>query len=110
MSSSGRNDGLEDGLREHERDRATRRPAPFADHPRYEVRGPLGEGATSVVLRAWDRELKRTVALKVLRDSLALQADARERFRREAEAAARLIHPHVVAVHDAGEHDGKLYL
>jgi serine/threonine-protein kinase len=78
--------------------------------PRYELRGLLGEGTSARVHRAWDRELKREVALKVLRDAGSFTPVARERFRREAQAAARVAHPNAVAVYDAGEHDGTLYL
>ena len=80
------------------------------DLPRYEVRGRLGEGATAVVYRAWDRTLNRWVALKVLREVSSLSEVARERFHREARAAAGLAHPNVVAVHDAGEAEGRLYI
>ena len=78
--------------------------------PRYELRGRLGEGTSAVVYRAWDRELQRPVALKVLRDSAALSDVARERFRREARAAGGLSHPNVVHVHDVGEVEGRLYI
>jgi len=77
---------------------------------RYELQGRLGEGATAVVYRAWDRELKRPVAVKVLREHAALSEIARQRFRREATTAAGLAHPHVVQVFDAGEAQGKLYI
>jgi len=77
---------------------------------RYEIRGRLGEGATAVVVRAWDRELKRPVAVKILRDTALLRDVARERFRREAQAAASLVHPNVVALYDAGEEGGHLHL
>ena len=77
---------------------------------RYEVRERLGEGATAIVYRAFDRQLNRPVALKVLRDTLGMSELARQRFRREAQAAAGLSHPNIVTVHDAGETDGRLYL
>jgi serine/threonine protein kinase/beta-glucanase (GH16 family) len=78
---------------------------------RYETRERLGEGTTAIVFRAWDRDLKRFVALKVLREVAGLSPIARERFRREAEAAAGLTHPNVVTLHDAGETpEGQLYL
>jgi hypothetical protein len=86
-------------------------PEPAAPRlPRYEVRDRLGEGASAVVYRAWDRELGRPVALKVLRDLAGFGQVARERFHREAQAAAGLSHPNVVTVHDAGEHEGRLYI
>jgi len=78
--------------------------------PRYEIRERVGEGATAVVYRAWDRELKRTIALKVLRGRAAMSDVLRERFHREAQATAGLDHAHVIRVHDAGEHRGELYL
>jgi tRNA A-37 threonylcarbamoyl transferase component Bud32 len=78
--------------------------------PRYDVQAKLGEGATAVVYRAWDRELRRTVALKILRESAGFSDIGRQRFRREAQAAAGLAHPNVITVHDAGEADGRLYL
>lgn len=78
--------------------------------PRYEFRGRLGEGATAVVYRAWDRDLKRPVAIKVLRETSALSEIARERFRREAATAAGLAHPNLVQVYDAGESGGQLHI
>jgi serine/threonine protein kinase len=78
--------------------------------PRYDVQARLGEGATAVVYRAWDRELRRPVALKILRESAGFSEIGRQRFRREAQAAAGLTHPNVITVHDAGEAEGRLYL
>ncbi len=78
--------------------------------PRYEAMDRLGEGSTAIVFRAWDSELKRPVALKVLRQIVAAPERARARFRREAETTAGLAHPHVAAVYDAGEADGQLYI
>jgi len=80
------------------------------DLPRYEIRKLIGQGATAMVYDAWDRELKRPVALKLLRESAAMSETARARFRREAQVAAGLSHPNIVAVHDAGERRGQLYL
>ncbi len=77
---------------------------------RYEIRDRAGEGATSVVYRAWDRELGRPVALKLFREIAGFSEVARERFRREVHAAASLSHPNVVTVHDAGSDGGRLYL
>jgi tRNA A-37 threonylcarbamoyl transferase component Bud32 len=77
---------------------------------RYDLRQPLGEGTSAIVFRAWDRELKREVALKVLREGAGFCTIARERFRREAETAAALAHPNVLTLHDAGEtQEGQLY-
>jgi len=77
---------------------------------RYDVQARLGEGATAVVYRAWDKELRRPVAMKVLRESAGFSEIGRQRFRREAQAAAGLAHPNVITVHDAGEAEGRLYL
>ncbi len=74
---------------------------------RYVLLHPLGMGAMGTVYAARDPRLGRAVAVKLLRD---VSADARARMRREAEALARLSHPHVVQVYDVGEHDGRLYI
>jgi tRNA A-37 threonylcarbamoyl transferase component Bud32 len=70
----------------------------------------IGQGATAVVYRARDRQLNRTVAVKVLRESPGMSTVVRERFRREGQAAAGLAHPNVVTVYDAGEEGGSSYL
>jgi tetratricopeptide (TPR) repeat protein/tRNA A-37 threonylcarbamoyl transferase component Bud32 len=77
---------------------------------RYELQERLGEGATAIVYAARDRELQREVAIKVLRESVGLSDIARERFRREAQAAAGLSHPNLVTVYDAGSIEGQAYL
>ncbi len=80
------------------------RDAPAAgaiDLERYELRGELGRGGMGVVHDAWDRELGRPVALKVLTQGANLSGSARQRFLREARAAARLVHPHIATVYDA---------
>src|SRR5262245_46432335 len=77
---------------------------------RYDLHQRIGEGATAVVYAARDRELQRDVAIKVLRESIGMSEVARERFRREAQAAAQLSHPNLVTVYDAGTVDGQSYL
>ena len=76
----------------------------------YRVLKPLGAGGMGIVLLAEDPHLRRTVALKVMRPSLALSRVARERFLREARAIAALEHDHIVTVLQAGEDRGVLYL
>ncbi|MBI2376892.1 MAG: protein kinase [Deltaproteobacteria bacterium] len=68
---------------------------------RYEILEELGQGGMSVVYRAFDNELRRPVALKVLHDFLAQKPDARERLKREAMAVAKLHHPGIVEIYDA---------
>ncbi|HVE39250.1 MAG TPA: protein kinase [Planctomycetota bacterium] len=94
----------------HESEEKKEPPRAFPQFSRYEVREVLGEGATSVVYAAWDRELHRPVAIKLLRESAGLSDLARQRFRREAQAAAGMAHPNVVTLYDAGEQDGRPYL
>jgi serine/threonine-protein kinase len=77
--------------------------------PGYEVEGEIGRGGMGVVYRARHLRLKRVVALKMLLAGAAAGAHERARFRREAEAVARLCHPNVVQVHDVGEHEGRPY-
>ena len=67
----------------------------------------IGRGASGVVYEAMDRKLGRTVALKVLRTGVDTDASALERFRREAKACAHVRHDHIVAIHEAGETDGR---
>jgi serine/threonine-protein kinase len=70
----------------------------------YDVLEMIGSGGFGVVLKGYDRELNRYVAIKVLAPHLAHSAAARKRFAREAQAAAAIVHPHVVPIHavDAG--------
>jgi serine/threonine protein kinase len=70
---------------------------------RYEVTGVVGWGGMGVVLRAFDATLRRTVALKVIAPRLASNPTARERFLREAQAAAAIRHEHVVTIHAVEE-------
>lgn len=97
--SEGLADLLRTDLARHEQARPARAlPVP----PRYEILELLGHGATSVVYRARDRELGREAAVKILKDVLLGHDAARERFSREAQALARMDHPHVLRVYDAG--------
>ena len=65
----------------------------------YEISGAIGAGGMGVVLKGIDRALDRTVALKVMAPHLATSGAARQRFSREARAAAAVIHPNVIAIH-----------
>lgn len=85
-------------------------PQPGEEFGRYRVVDRLGQGGMGVVLTAYDPQLDRNVALKLLPPTLADDAEARARFEREAAVLARMDTPHVVQVHDFGEHDGSLFL
>jgi serine/threonine-protein kinase len=76
----------------------------------YRIEGVAGRGGMGVVYRAQHLHLGRTVALKLLNPELAASDEFRERFIREARAAAALEHPNIVPVYDAGEVEGRLYL
>src|SRR5262245_917543 len=65
----------------------------------YEVSGVVGAGGMGVVLKAIDKSLDRTVAVKVMAPHLASSGAARKRFAREAKAAAAVLHPNVIAIH-----------
>ncbi len=77
---------------------------------RYTLERPLGHGGMATVYLAEDTELRRPVAVKVLDEHLARDPEFRDRFVREARLAARLSHPNVVQVYDAGESEGRPYI
>jgi serine/threonine-protein kinase len=77
---------------------------------RYDLSGVLGRGGMGTVYRASRQDTGQIVAVKVLRRELADAPDARERFEREARAAARLSHPACVAVRDFGHDPAGAYL
>lgn len=77
---------------------------------RYELLEPVGSGGMGRVMRARDTVLDREVAIKLLPEELADDPQRRERFEREARAAAALNHPNLLTVHDVGLDDGTPYL
>ena len=77
---------------------------------RYRLGAPLGAGASAVVFVAEDVRLRRDVAVKVLHPALAADAGFLRRFEAEAQVAAGLRHPNLLAVHDWGEEDGTAFL
>jgi tRNA A-37 threonylcarbamoyl transferase component Bud32/anti-sigma factor RsiW len=89
------------------RDRLSRQPRQIAE---YDIQAVLGRGGIGVVYRATDRALARDVAIKVLRADLADNDSLRERFLREARAAAALRHDNVVTIYGVGQHAEQPYL
>lgn len=77
---------------------------------RYRLVAPIGAGASAQVFLADDTRLRRRVAVKILHAGLAADEGFLRRFRTEAQAAAALNHPHVLAVYDWGDDDGAIYL
>jgi len=80
------------------------------DIGKYKIIELVGEGAMGVVYRARDSVLDRSVAIKVMNESIARQDDLRRRFLHEAQAAASLQHPNVVTIYDLGDLDGHLFI
>ncbi|HXV36050.1 MAG TPA: protein kinase [Myxococcota bacterium] len=81
-----------------------------AEQGRYKIIGKLGKGGMGIVYKATDTVLDRTVAFKVLPDALKENPQALKNFLREAKSAAKLNHPGIVTVYDAGEQDGVYYI
>jgi predicted Ser/Thr protein kinase len=77
---------------------------------RYRLQELIGEGGMGQVFRAHDTMIGRDVAIKVLPPEMGTLTGYRERFRREAQVAARLTEPHIIPIHDTGEIDGRMYL
>ncbi len=77
---------------------------------RYRIGGRIARGGMASVYEATDIRLDRTVAVKVMHPGLGDDDDFAQRFVREARAAARLNHPHVVGVYDQGDDDGTVFL
>ncbi|MDC0674159.1 serine/threonine-protein kinase [Nannocystis radixulma] len=94
-------------------------PRPQADAPelpigaevgRYKITGRIGAGGMGVVYRAYDPQLDREIALKLLLAGAEGGSEGRSRMLREAQAAAKIRHPNVVTVFDAGEVNGRVFI
>ncbi|MEM7157760.1 MAG: serine/threonine-protein kinase [Myxococcota bacterium] len=77
---------------------------------RFELRRRLGQGGMGEIYVAYDEQLDREVAVKLLLRERASDPTARDRLLREAQVLARLSHPNVVQIHEAGVHEGQVYL
>ena len=77
---------------------------------RYRVEGKLGEGGMGSVYKAYDLELDRMVALKVIRPELMANADIVQRFKQELLLASRISHKHILRIHDLGEGAGVKFI
>ncbi|MEH6823435.1 MAG: protein kinase [Motiliproteus sp.] len=77
---------------------------------RYEIIELRGSGAMADVYKAFDKEINRTVAIKVLKKDNCLDKEYYSRFLKEAKAAGALSHPNIVTIFDVGEHDGLPYI
>src|SRR5512145_1385842 len=73
---------------------------------KYQIKRELGKGAMGIVYEGFDPLIQRHVAIKVIQKSQLNEADVQDafsRFRREAQAAGRLMHPNIIAIHEYGE-------
>jgi serine/threonine-protein kinase len=80
---------------------------------KYEIRRQIGRGAMGVVYEAFDPVIERRVAIKTLRLEIfdpSQTTDVRTRFKREAQSAGQLAHPHIVTVYAYGDHEGTPYI
>lgn len=80
------------------------------NYGRYQVINKLGEGTSGVMYQAYDPQIDRMIALKVLREERVTSEDFVNRFIKEAKAAGRLSHPNIVTVYDVGQDHDTIYI
>ena len=91
-------------------DKSGSTPSDLTAFGQYRIIEEIGRGGMGVIYRAHDRSLDRIIALKILREDFRQQKDLVARFRREAQAAARLNHPNIVQIYAVGEEDSIPYI
>lgn len=77
---------------------------------RYRIEKLIGTGGMSVIYKAWDQDLQRTVALKLLRQKYSRSPEIRAQFAKEAQAAAKLSHVNIVTIFDINSDNDRIYL
>ncbi len=80
------------------------------NYGRYEIEAELGRGSMGIVYKAYDPQIERTIALKVLREDRVTSDEFVRRFLKEARAVGRLSHPGIVTVYDVGQDHGSIYI
>jgi serine/threonine protein kinase/Flp pilus assembly protein TadD len=78
--------------------------------PRYEIEQVLGEGGMGKVLKAWDKELGRSVALKLIRPEYASDPNSLQRFKKELLLARQISHKNILRIHDLGDIEGTKFI
>jgi len=86
------------------------KPIPVKTIAHYRIVEAIGAGGMGAVYKAYDNNLQRIVALKLLPPEYVSQQDRRRRFFQEARAASALNHPHILTVYEVGEYDGRPYI
>ena len=102
--------GIQQWIENEVQQRLFTEPIPAERIGRYVVLEPIGRGGMGIVYAAYDEQLDRKVAIKVLLNDELGEPEERLRFMREAQALARLSHPNVVTVHEVGESRGRIFL
>lgn len=78
--------------------------------PRYHIEALLGEGGMGRVYKAYDRELNRTIAIKIMRAGMIADPNALNRFKQELVLASKISHKHILRIHDLGEVNGHKFI